>query len=103
MRSQPAHISLTDASTPADALSPPNKKGPHTRARLNLPLDKNPLHISSIVSRREVRRGTRSTRFATARQAGVLGLFRRSGGCRGRLGLCVVREVDQCFDELVRR
>ena len=40
MRSQPAHISLTDTSTTADALSPPNKKGPHTRAPLTLPLDR---------------------------------------------------------------
>ena len=48
MRSRPAHISLTDASTTADALSPPNKKGPHKRTPFDLPLDKNPLHISSI-------------------------------------------------------
>src|SRR5579859_7106162 len=48
MRSRPAHISQTTASTTSRRALPANKKDPHGGPRRRLPLDKPPLHISSI-------------------------------------------------------
>src|SRR5579859_6088282 len=47
MRSRPAHISQTTASTTSRRALPANKKDPHGGPRRRLPLDKPPLHISS--------------------------------------------------------
>jgi hypothetical protein len=90
MRSRPAHISPTDASTTADALPPPNEKGPHDASLLRLPLDKDLLHISSDGAEvSEARCWLRRQESPVSRQRGLIerrahcsdGFLRRRFGC----------------------